>query len=159
MRSPKSSTHDCPCFVAACLRIIRKKRVLPCLCCSITNCPLGGRKRALECGECSATAQVGQSIYLDELSVAAGGPSSDRVAFKTYALQRLHAATFRGVALLINSRPVLRTGAEVPPERGALPLSLPPPLRAVINFSSHLCFPHNDSTNTTITTPRTTPAT
>jgi hypothetical protein len=81
-----------------------------------------------------------------------------RVAFKIYALQRLHAATCREVALLINPRPVLRTGAEVPPERGALPLS-PPPLRAVINFSSHLCFPHNDNTYTTITMPRTTPAT
>ena len=96
--------------------------------------------------------------FLDELSVTAGGSQGDRVAFKTYALQRLHAATFRGVALLINSRPVLRSGPEVPPERGALPLP-PPPLRAVINFSSHLCFPHGDSTNTFITTPRTTPAT
>jgi hypothetical protein len=98
--------------------------------------------------------------FLDDLSSAAGGSLSDRVAFKTYALQRLHAATFRGVAMLINSRPVLRTGPDVPPERGELPLP-PPPLRAVINISSHLCFPHNDNTitNTTVVSPRTTPAT
>jgi len=97
--------------------------------------------------------------FLDELSSAAGGSQSDRVAFKTYALQRLHAATFRGVAMLINSRPVLRTGPEVPSERGELPLP-PPPLRAVINFSSHLCFPHTDfaTANTTTAAPRTTPA-
>ena len=94
--------------------------------------------------------------FLDVLSAAAGGSQSDRVAFKTYALQRLHATTFRGVALLINSRPVLRTGPEVPPERGALPLP-PPPLRSVINISSHLCFPHDDHTST-ILLPRTTPA-
>ena len=42
----------------------------------------------------------------------------------TAALQRLHAATFRGVAMLINPRPVLRTGPEVPQE--ASPLPVPP---------------------------------
>jgi hypothetical protein len=37
-----------------------------------------------------------------------------------YALQRLHAATFRGVTMLINSRPVMRTGPEVPQEASPL---------------------------------------
>ena len=93
--------------------------------------------------------------FLDVLPAAAGGSQSGRVAFKTYAFQRLRATNFRGVALLINSRPVLRTGPEVPPERGALPL--PPPLRSVINISSHLCFPHDDHAST-ILLPRTSPA-
>jgi len=36
------------------------------------------------------------------------------MAFRIYALQRLHAATFRGVAMLINSRPVMRTAGGPP---------------------------------------------
>jgi len=46
---------------------------------------------------------------------SAGGSASDRMAFKVYALQRLHAAGFRGVAAVISSRPVIRTGPGVPP--------------------------------------------
>ena len=47
----------------------------------------------------------------------AGGSASDRMAFKSYALQRLHAANFRGVAAVINSRPGDSHGACVPPPR------------------------------------------
>ena len=56
-------------------------------------------------------------------------------------LQRLHAATFRGVAMLINSRPVMRTGPEVPQEASPLPVPPPPP-RPVINFTTN-CSPHH----------------
>ena len=66
---------------------------------------------------------------------------SKRMAFRIYALQRLHAATFRGVAMLINSRPVMRTGPEVPQEASPLPVPPPPP-RPVINFTTKLCSPH-----------------
>jgi len=41
---------------------------------------------------------------------------------KVYALQRLHAANFRGVAAVINPRPVIRTG---PPSVYA---HMPPPV-------------------------------
>jgi len=42
-----------------------------------------------------------------------------------YALQRLHAANFRGVAAVINSRPVIRTGPGAPPGFGLQPLGRP----------------------------------
>ena len=64
------------------------------------------------------------------------------MAFRIYALQRLHAATFRGVAVLINSRPVMRTGPEVPQEASSLPVPPPPP-RPVINFTTNLRSPHH----------------
>ena len=41
------------------------------------------------------------------------------------SLQRLHAATFRGVVMLINSRPVMRMGPEVPPG-GLIAAGAPP---------------------------------
>jgi len=44
------------------------------------------------------------------------------MAFRIYALQRLYAATFRGVAKFINSRPVMRTGPEVSQEASSLPV-------------------------------------
>jgi len=58
------------------------------------------------------------------------------MAFKVYALQRLHAANFCRVAAVINSRPVIHTGPGVPPGCGLLPLgnALPKP---VINLRSH----------------------
>ena len=66
------------------------------------------------CHEVGGRPGRGCEIFLDQLcSVAAASPS-ERMAFRIYALQRLHAATFRGVAMLINSRPVMRTGPEVP---------------------------------------------
>ena len=49
---------------------------------------------------------------------SAGGSWSSRMAFKVYALQRLHAANFRGAAAGINSRPLIRTGPGVPPGFG-----------------------------------------
>ena len=50
---------------------------------------------------------------LDKNCMSAGGSLSDRTAFKVYAPQRLHAATFRGVAAMINARPIWRTGPGV----------------------------------------------
>ena len=60
---------------------------------------------------------MGDSAYdfLGMVIDSAGGSASDRMAFKVYALQPLHAANFRGVAAVINSRPVIRTGPGVPP--------------------------------------------
>ena len=42
---------------------------------------------------------------LGKICISAGGKLSDRTAFKVYPPQRLHAATFRGVAAMINQRP------------------------------------------------------
>ena len=49
---------------------------------------------------------MGDSAYdfLGMIIDSAGGSACDRMAFKVYALQRLHAANFRGVAAVINSR-------------------------------------------------------
>ena len=60
---------------------------------------------------------MGDSDYdfLGMIIDSAGGSASDRMAFKVYALQRLYAANFRGVAAVINSRPVIRPGPGVPP--------------------------------------------
>ena len=66
---------------------------------------------------------------------SAGGSACDRRAFKVYALQRLHAANFRGVAAVINSRPVIRTGPGVPPGLGLQPLGTARP-KPAINFRS-----------------------
>ena len=57
------------------------------------------------------------------------------MAFKVYALQRLHAANFRGVAAVINPRPVIRTGPGVPPGLGLQPLGTARP-KPAINFRS-----------------------
>jgi len=45
------------------------------------------------------------SDLLGKICISAGGKLSDRTAFKVYPPQRLHAATFRGVAAMINQRP------------------------------------------------------
>jgi len=64
--------------------------------------------------------------FLGMIIDSAGGSASDRMAFKVYALQRLHAANFRGVSVLhaaaINLRPAIRTGPGAPPECGLLPM-------------------------------------
>ena len=44
--------------------------------------------------------------------------------------------------MLINSRPVMRTGPEVPQEASSLPVPPPPP-RPVINFTTNLRSPHH----------------
>ena len=46
---------------------------------------------------------MGDSAYdfLGMVIDSAGGSASDRMAFKVYALQPLHAANFRGVAAVI----------------------------------------------------------
>ena len=79
---------------------------------------------------------------------SAGGSASDRMAFKAYALQRLHAANFRGVAAVINSRPVIRTGPGVPPGLGLQPLGTARP-KPAINFRSHRGIARQAITTTT----------
>ena len=66
---------------------------------------------------------------------SAGGSASDRMAFKVSALQRLHEANFRGVAAVINSRPVIRTGPGAPPRLGLQPLGTARS-KPAINFRS-----------------------
>ena len=80
---------------------------------------------------------MGDSAYdfLGMIIDSAGGSASDRMAFKVYALQRLHAANFRGVAAVINTRPVIRTGPDVPPGFGLQPLGTAR-LKPAINFRS-----------------------
>jgi len=81
---------------------------------------------------------MGDSAY-DFLGIridSAGRSARDRMAFKVYALQRLHAANFRGVATVINSRPVIRTGPCVPPGCGLQPLGTARP-KPVISFRRH----------------------
>ena len=75
--------------------------------------------------------------FLGMIIDSAGGSSaSDRMAFKVYALQRLHAANFRGVAANINSRQAIRTGPVVSPGCGLLPLGAARP-KPVINTRGH----------------------
>ena len=80
---------------------------------------------------------MGDSAYdfLGMIIDSAGGSACDRTAFKVYALQRLHAANFRGVTAVINSRPVIRTGPNVPPGLGLQPLGTARP-KPAINFRS-----------------------
>ena len=70
------------------------------------------------------------------------------MAFKVYALQRLHAANFRGVAAVINSRPVIRTGPGVPPGCGLQSLGTARP-KPVISFRSHGGIARQDINTTT----------
>ena len=79
------------------------------------------------CHEAGGRVGRGCEIFLDQLCSVAATSQSERMAFRIYALQRLHAATFRGVAMLINSRPVMRTGPEVPQEASSLPVPPPAP--------------------------------
>ena len=58
------------------------------------------------CALChEAGGRMGDSAYdfLGMIIDSAGGLASDRMAFKVYALQRLHAANFCGVAAVISS--------------------------------------------------------
>jgi len=70
------------------------------------------------------------------------------MASKVYALQRLHAANFRGVTAVINSRPVIRTGPGAPPGFSMQPLGTARP-KPVINFRSHRGIARQDITTTT----------
>ena len=93
---------------------------------------------------------MGDSAY-DSLGMiinSAGGSASDRMAFKVYAPQRLHAANFRGVAAVINSRPVIRTGPGVPPGLGLQPPGTARP-KPVVNFKSHRGIAREANTTTT----------
>ena len=68
--------------------------------------------------------RAGQRL-LGKIRMSAGGSLSDRTAFKVYALQRLHAATFRGVAAMTSARPIWRTGPGISPGQAVLPWGLP----------------------------------
>ena len=57
------------------------------------------------------------------------------MAFKVYALQRLHAANFHRAMAVISSRPVIRTGPGAPPGFGLQPLGTARP-KPAINFRS-----------------------
>ena len=94
-----------------------------------------GDKFVPACHEAGGAIGEPALALLDKLVATVGGSTGDRTAFRIYILQRLHAASFRGVAMLILSRPVMRTGDHVLPERGAWPMGSPP-ARSVINFSS-----------------------
>ena len=78
---------------------------------------------------------MGNSAYdfLGTIIDSAGGSACDRMAFKAYAPQRLHAANYRGVAAVINPRPLIRTGPGVPPGLGLQPLGTARP-KPAINF-------------------------
>jgi len=84
---------------------------------------------------------------LGKIRMSVGGSLSDRTAFKVYAPQRLHAATFRGVAAMINARPIWRTGPGVFPGKAKSPRG-PAPRKPTINFLSHGCFVPRVFTNT-----------
>ena len=74
--------------------------------------------------------------FLDLIVDSTGGSASDRMASRIYALQRLHVANFRGVAAVIDSRPVICTGPDVPTKCGMLPLVSARP-KPVFNFRNH----------------------
>jgi len=97
-----------------------------------------------------AGGHMGDSAYdfLGMIIDSAGGSASDRVAFKVYALQRLHAANFRGVAAVINSRPVIRTGLVPLPGFGLQALGTARPKRA-ISFRCHRGIARQAITTTT----------
>jgi len=95
---------------------------------------------------------------LDKTCMSAGGSLSDRTASKVYALQRLHAATFRGIAAMTSSRPIWRTGPGVFPGQAVSPRG-PVPQRPTTSFSPHGCFVPRVFTNTIHMTARDTPGT
>ena len=76
---------------------------------------------------------------LGKICMSAGGSLSGRTAFKVYALQRPHAATYRGVTAVINARPMWRTGPGVLSGQAASPRGSAPQ-RPTTNFSSNGCF-------------------
>jgi hypothetical protein len=120
------------------------------------------------CHEAGGRAGRGCEIFLDQLcSVAAASPNG-RMAFRIYALQRLHAAAFRGAAMPINPPPGDAHGPRGPPGGLAATGAPPPPPRPVISFTTNLRSPHHAGceastfTNTHvpfIATARTTPGT
>ena len=61
--------------------------------------------------------------FIDRLSYAAAGSTTDRAAYVTYALQRLRALTVKGVAQIILSRPSSRDAPGGTALRGAFPLA------------------------------------
>ena len=85
--------------------------------------------------------------FLGMIIDSAGGSASVCMAFKVHAPQRLHAVNFRGVAVVINSRPVIRTGPGVPPGLGLQPLGTARP-KPAINFRSPRAIARQATTTT-----------
>ena len=80
----------------------------------------------------SATRQGGALAAAARSSLTSSAPSLPRRRASAWLsgsmrFQRLHAATFRGVAMLMNSRPVMRMGPEVPQKASSLPVPPPAP--------------------------------
>ena len=69
--------------------------------------------------------RVGDSAleFINRLSYSAGGSLSDRLAFVTFALQRIRALTVKGTAEIILSRPFSRDAPGGVPLRGEFPLA------------------------------------
>mmetsp|Transcript_33463 Transcript_33463/g.61184 ORF Transcript_33463/g.61184 Transcript_33463/m.61184 type:complete len:321 (-) Transcript_33463:110-1072(-) len=65
--------------------------------------------------------------FLQRLSSATSNSTSDAAAFLTWALQRIHCTSQRGVAQMILACPITRSGAYELPFGGLIPLGLPPP--------------------------------
>ena len=65
--------------------------------------------------------------FLRALSFSAGGSPSDRAAFLTWSLQRIHCSSQRGIAQMIRSCPITRMDSHALPFGGIVPLGLPPP--------------------------------
>ena len=65
--------------------------------------------------------------FLRNLSFATSNTPSDRAAFLTWALQRIHCTSQRGVAQMIHACPSIRADNHELPFGGLVPLGLPPP--------------------------------
>ena len=82
--------------------------------------------------------------FIRRLSFAAGGTASEQAAFRTWALQRLHCTSQRGVARIIRHRTPIHMGLRRVAPRGYRNLGfLPPPPCHALNSFSHQqsCFP------------------
>ena len=117
-----------------------------------------GARSSPICHEVGGRQGAQANDLLDIICMSAGGSLSDRTAFKVYALQRLHTATYRGVAAMISARPIWRTAPGVFPGQALSPRG-PAPQRPTTNFLSHGCFGPRVFTNTTQMTARDTPGT
>jgi len=110
------------------------------------------------CSEVGGRQGAQANDLLDKTFMSAGGSLSDRTAFTVYALERLHAATFRGVAAVISARPIWCTGPGIFLGQAVSPRG-PASQRPTINFSSHGCFVPRVFTNIIHMMARDTPGT
>ena len=76
--------------------------------------------------------------FIGRLSYSAGAPPSDRAAFTTYALQRIHALPVKGTASLILACPLSRDAPGGISLLGALPLAASMPRGSSRPFCSQV---------------------